>query len=138
MKLFIDSDVIISLLISDKGASYSLLHTDKHNLIVSNLSIQESILVCKRLGLDSERLDDLIKRRCEPVHIKSELTDIRKKYARYVSDESDAHVVAGSVEAGAHYLFTYNLKDYNLQKIKEDFDIIIMTPGMFLQFLRNK
>jgi putative PIN family toxin of toxin-antitoxin system len=138
MKLFIDSDVIISSLISDKGASYFLLNTDKLNLFVSNLSIQESAAVCKRLGLDDDRLDDLIKRRCETVHLKSKLVDIRKNYEQYVSDKNDAHVVAGAVEAGVNYLITYNLKDYNLQKIKEDFDIIIMTPGMFLQFLRNK
>lgn len=138
MRLFIDSDVIVSSLLSDKGASSTLLHLPNLDLIVSSLSVTEIKSVSQRLSINAGLVDNVIKNYLDVIQIKSDIAEIRGKYKSYVSDKNDTHIVAGAVEAKVEYLISYNLKDYNMQKIKEDFDIHMMTPGMFLQYLRSK
>ncbi len=126
MKIFIDSDVVISSLISNTGASAQLLNT-RNNItkMLSNLSQKELRIVMARLKIDG------------PLP-KTEIITVNsvKKYAIYSLDPNDAHIVAGADQSGARFLITYNLKHYKIDKIKQDLDIIIMTPGTFLQYLR--
>ena len=63
--------------------------------------------------------------------------EIKERYKDYVEDLNDAHIVAGAAESKAHFLITYNIRDFKIEKIKKDFDIIVLTPGMFLQYLRS-
>ncbi len=126
MIVFIDSDVVISSLISNTGASAQLLNT-RNNItkIFSTLSQKELKIVMARLKID------------RPMP-KMEIVTINnvKKYSIYSLDPNDAHIVAGADQSGARYLITYILKHYKIDKIKQDLDIIIMTPGTFLQYLR--
>ena len=47
LKVFVDSDVVISSLLSSTGAAYFLLHNiDAVELSISNLSLQENIHCC--------------------------------------------------------------------------------------------
>lgn len=54
-KVFVDSDVIISSLISDKGAAYFIIHETDLQLFISDKSREELEKVCDRLGLDKNK-----------------------------------------------------------------------------------
>jgi len=138
MKIFVDSDVIISSLLSEKGASYMLINEKSLTLTISNLSIIEIEIVIKRLGLKLDNFYSILNRFQT---ITLEYPPNRKKgedFGKYVLDKNDAHIIAGAINSSARFLITYNVKDFKTDKIKNDLDIIIMTPGRFLQYLRNR
>lgn len=137
MRVFIDSDVVISSLISSKGAAYSLLQQSKIKPIISSVSDKELRAVIKRLGIKPEKLDELIKQRFEVVEISRNLKEIKQRYSKYVTDENDAHIVAGGDNANVKYLISYNLRHFKTDKIKDELDILVMTPALFLQYLRS-
>lgn len=126
MKIFVDSDVVISSLISNTGAAYQLLNSNNDLIkIISNLSQKELKIVMARLKID------------KPMPI-LEIINIKniKKYPVYSTGPNDSHIVAGADQSKSRFLITYNLKHYKIDKIKQDLDIIVMTPGTFLQYLR--
>lgn len=126
MKVFVDSDVVISSLISNTGASAQLLKTNNDIIkIISNLSKKELKIVMTRLKMDKP----LPKLKIVIIHN-------FKKYSVYSTDPNDAHIVAGAHQAKVNFLITYNLRHYRVERIKQDLNIIVMTPGIFLQYLR--
>lgn len=134
MRVFIDSDVIISSLLSSKGAAYRLFHGINIIPVISTTSLKELHVVCKRLHIASEALENLIQKKCIviPLQIKTHY-----KYKKYVLDPNDAHIVAGVISAKATYLISYNLKHFKVENVKNDLKILCMTPALFLQYLRS-
>lgn len=138
-KIFVDSDVVLSSLISNKGAAYLLVNKLDLNLFISNISINELEKGVDKLNLDKLQLTDLIKNRLNTVKfIKIKSSEIKKIFKDYVYDENDAHIVAGARKAKAKLILSYNTKDFNSLKLKEDFDISVKTPAQFLQYLRSQ
>lgn len=131
-KTFIDSDVIVSSLISQTGAAYYLLSKINSNYFYSDFQTNELNIVCDRLKLPTKKLKQILLNLTE-INLKTDL----KKYLEYVNDSNDAHIIAGAHQAKTKFLITYNLKDYQLEEIKADFDILILTPGQYLQRLRS-
>lgn len=137
MRIFVDSDVIISSLISSSGAAHLLVTTESLNLFISSMSQRELEIVVARLKIEKEKLNKLITSNVHITLLPQSLTDIKELFKDYVRDEDDAHIVAGAKSSEAKFLVTYNLKDFKAGKIKEDFNIITLTPGQFLQYLRS-
>ena len=138
LKVFIDSDVIISSLLSSSGAAYFLLHnTDAIKPCISNLSLQEICIVVERLSIDSKKLASLLEGNIEVVQLQYTKETVKTAYGHYVLDENDAHIVAGAKEARARFLVSYNTKDFKVEKIKQDFAILLITPAHLLQYLRS-
>ncbi len=138
LKVFVDSDVIISSLLSSTGAAFLLLNqTDELQLFVSNFSLDELKIVVKRLDLGEEKLNILTQRRFSTVHLKDSIATLKKEFAGYVLDVDDAHIVAGANEASAQFLISYNTKHFKADKLKEKFNIILTTPAILLQYLRS-
>ena len=140
LSLFLDSDVVISSIISSKGASYQLIPTTHHKKNISSFSLKELYLVVERLNLRKIHLDQLVSSDSK-IKVKKILlliTAIKKEYNIYVKDINDAHIVAGASLSKSRFLITYNIKHFNADKIKADLHIIIMTPGQFLQYMRSK
>lgn len=138
LKVFVDTDVFISSLISEKGAAYLLLNETKNiKLVVSDLSVSEIDKVAKRLKLNPEKARDLIDRMFSLVQIKESAKKLKEVFGRYVLDEGDIHIVAGAKKAKARFLITYNIKHFKEDKLKKDFDIILVTPASLLQYLRS-
>lgn len=136
-RIFLDSDVIVSSLISSSGAAYFLINkTQDLETYISNLSLKELEVVMKRLSIDKTRLLKTVSK-CKKVDLKWSNEDLKKEYQDYVFDTNDAHIVAGSRKTKVAFLISYNLRDYNLNKIKQDFGIIVLTPAQFLQYLRS-
>lgn len=138
IKVFIDSDVIISSLISASGAAYALLHdTDAVQLHISNFSTLELEKVVNRLQLDSEKLQAVISARFAIITVSQSYKKVQERYATYVRDIDDAHIVAGAKEAKVTFLVSYNIRHFESEKLRQDFQIILLTPGLFLQYLRS-
>lgn len=135
-RIYVDSDVIISSLISNKGAAYKLLSEKSGKLYISNYSIAELEIVTKRLQLGPNRLTKLIK---TLNLIKLDLTkpELQLKYGQYIKDPDDAHIIGGAVDARAKFLISYNTRHYLPEKIKRNLKIILLTPGWYLHYLRS-
>ena len=136
-RVFVDSDVVISSLISSKGAAYHLIHEVDIKRFISNRSIEELGRVVEELGINVESLNKVIEEKFSKTEIKDSLSAIKKEYREYVNDENDAHVVAGAARAKSKFIITYNQRDFKQDKIKDDLSIILMTPAQFLQYLRS-
>ena len=139
LKVFVDSDVVISSLLSSKGAAYCFIHQKppQVKLFLSNFSIKEQEVVVRRLKLASRKLQRLIQKHFTVVELKS-LVKIKREYQQYTLDPNDAHIVAGAHQVRAQFLITYNRRHFKEDLIKKDLDIILLTPAQFLQYLRSK
>lgn len=137
MIVFVDSDVVISSLISVSGASHLILQSQGLKLFISNVSLEELQRVADKLRVSQKQLDVLINTRLKIVKLEETITEIKDKYKEYVYDINDAHIVAGAKASNAGFLISYNIKDFKLNKIKSDLSIIVMTPGKILQYLRS-
>ena len=137
MNVFIDSNVVISSLISSRGAAYALLHQSSFTPTISSVSYQELRIVTKKMNLPLKKLEVLVKKHCQVVKLTQKLPVIKQQFANYVTDINDAYIVAGAHSAKAKYLISYNLKHFQTTAIKDKLDILIMTPALFLQFLRS-
>jgi len=136
--LFVDSDVVISSLMSSTGAAYLLInHTDDIKLFVSNISQKELEIVATRLEVSLSNLKLLLGKRFNFVDLKQTIDEARKEFKDYVTDDNDAYIVLGAKEAKVRFLITCNMKDFKIEKIKQDFNIIVMTPGQLIQYLRS-
>lgn len=90
------------------------------------------------MGISESKLKALVGSRLKLINIKKELKTIKQQYREYVTDINDAHIVAGAHVAKVGFLITYNLKHFRIEKIKNDFAILVMTPALFLQYLRSR
>ncbi len=132
---FLDTDVIISSLLSQTGAANLLLKTPQIRKIISNASKDEIVQVSQRLNISNIYTNSLFKSELSITSITKE--DIAK-YVTYVTDQNDAHIIAGAHVAKVVFLVTYNRKDFKVDKIKNELKIITLSPGEMLQFLRTK
>jgi len=138
MDVYVDSDVVISSLLSRTGAAYHLLNYSTITLIISSISLTEIKKVISRRGMEQKQFEQLIQKRLKIVTIKQGVSTLKVKYLSYVLDINDAHIVAGAKAAKVDFLLTYNLKHYKTTKLKDDFNIQVLTPALFLQYLRSK
>lgn len=138
MRVFIDSDVVISSLISSSGAAYFLLHQSQIKPVISSISLKELRVVVKRMGIELEKLETLIKNRFEVFPLTKKLKGVKEEYIQYVTDVDDSHIVAGAHNAKVKYLISYNLKHFKKDKIKNELGLILLTPALFLQYLRSQ
>lgn len=136
-KVFVDSDVIVSSIISSKGAAFLLLDQQRVYYYISNKSHAEIKKVVERMNLDKKALSKLVKEKLKITKLEQSVDKIKGKYTEFVLDENDAHIVAGAVSTRADFLITYNQRHYKIEKIKRDFQIITYTPAQLLQYLRS-
>jgi predicted nucleic acid-binding protein len=137
MRIFIDSDVVISSLLSSTGAAYFLLNQSKIQPVISSFSLIELQLVAKRLDIPLGKMDQLIKERFEIVKIFQKFSVIQQEYGEYVTHTSDSHIVAGASQAKVRFLISYNLKHFKTDKINSELDVLLITPAILLQHLRS-
>lgn len=135
--VFVDTDVIISSVISSRGASRMLIDSLEVVKTISNISLVEIKKVSQRLQLSDKSLQATLVK-CECVSIDANNSRSKTRFGKYVVDEDDAHIVAGVVEAKLGILVTFNQKDFKREFLKRDFEIIILSPGEMLQYLRGK
>ena len=132
--VFVDSDVVISSILSKNGTANMLTKSSSFIRIISTISLQEIRIVGSRLKLDSENIErEFVKYKILKMGMTNKL--INDQYGRYVIDPND---VAGAFIAKTQFLSTYNTKHYKIEQIKRDLNIIVLPPGMILQYLRSR
>ena len=133
IKILIDTDVLISSLLSETGAAHWILNNEIDIAIFSSdLILTEVEKIRSRLGIANTISNKVFN------NILQVTPNQLSHYKNYVYDINDRHVVASADLTNVQYLITYNIKDYNTDKISKDLNIIILTPGNFLQYLRLK
>lgn len=137
LTIFADSDVIISSLISQKGAAYLVIHSKQVKIFISNISVKELLIVVGRLNLEKISLINLIKERLQKINLSQKLREIKAQYKEYVFDLNNSHIIAAAVKSDVRFLISYNIRHFRREKIKRDFDMIVYTPAQFLQFIRS-
>ena len=138
LKIFLDSDVVISSLISNLGAAYLLIHSTKDlERFISNLSLKELEEVAPRLNLDRNSFLNLVKANLKTLELETTNIKLKEKYKDYVLDPDDAHILAGAIEGKVKFLISYNIRHYKVDKIRKDFNMFVLTPGHFIQYLRS-
>lgn len=136
IRVFVDSDVIISSLISRTGAAYLLMHDIRIVRFVSDISFSELKRVAVKLHILEKELVSLIRLQCKEVWV-GDKGKALKQMADYTRDTGDAHIVLGAKRAKVKFLVTYNMKHYRKEKIQEDLRIIVLPPAFLLQYLRS-
>ena len=136
-RVFLDSDVVISSMISEVGASRILTSGNGFFLpIISNFSLQEITQVSERLQVSKSTFKQIINS-VEVINIDISLESLKSEFSKYVLDINDSHIIGGAVNLNTRFLITYNLKHYKQEETKSDLKIIILTPGSFLQYIRG-
>ena len=136
-QIFLDTDVIISSLLSSKGASFQVLTNLQIAKVISKVVKQEVKEVCQRHDIDYTKGKRNFKN-FRITTLKLRKQQLITKYIDYVTDEGDSHIVAGANDTQSPILLTYNIKHFNVEKIKRELGIIVMRPGEYLQYLRSK
>ncbi|MBU1127298.1 PIN domain-containing protein [Patescibacteria group bacterium] len=136
IQVFLDTDVVISALLSKTGASYELIRNPLISKIISKTVKKEIEEVKKRLNIDNRKVEKLLER-ISTASLNLTKKEVSEEYKKFVLDEKDSHVVAGANKTKSKFLLTHNLKHYRVNKINTEFGILVLKPGMFLQYLRS-
>jgi len=130
-----DTNVFVTALRSQFGASYkllSLIDKDKFKLNLSVPLALEYEEVAKRMigeiALNEQEIDDIL----DFVISNSNQWDIYYLWRPQLKDPGDDMVLELAVTANCNYIITYNVKDF---KGIENFGIEVMTPKEFLEMV---
>jgi putative PIN family toxin of toxin-antitoxin system len=137
MDIVLDTNVLVSALISDRGASIEVIRR----------CLQRRHQPCISLALFSEYQDLLgrsdLYERCpltaserqelfNALMSVSRMTDIYYLWRPNLSDETDNHVLELAVAARAGIIVTHNLVDFTRSELRFP-ELRIMTPAQFLK-----
>lgn len=136
IRVFLDTDVIISSLLSKTGASANLISNPKIEKIITNTVEQEIIEVSQRLNIDNQNTNSTLKK-IKIISLGISKKVLLKNYAEYVIDEKDTHVVAGARKSKSKFLLSHNSRHYKVNKIENAIGVLVIKPGNFLQYLRS-
>lgn len=131
VNVVIDTNVLISALRSNRGASFkliSLVGTGKFDISLSVPLLVEYEAVSKREKFEhfiDTDIDDLLNYLCKV----ADKRDIFFLWRPFLKDPKDDMVLELAVEAGCEYIITYNLDDF---KGIEQFGVEAITPKQFL------
>lgn len=137
LSVFVDSDVVVSSLISSRGAAYQVVHAKGLDRWISDVSTNEIREVVIRLKLPQKNLTRWLVHQFSQIKLTLSHKEIQKRYGIYTSDSNDSHIVAGAHQSRVRFLITYNRKHFRADEIKENLRIIVLTPAEFLQYLRS-
>ena len=137
IRVFVDSDVVISSLISRKGAAYLLMHDARIARYISDVSFSELNRVADALRLPQKDLLKLVQAKCGIVTIAGRKDSMLKRMLSYTRDTNDAHIILGARQSKTKFLVTYNTKHFLVEKIREDLSSIVLPPAFLLQYLRS-
>lgn len=131
-RIVIDTSVLISALLSQRGAAYRLLMLSDSGLFETNLSVPlvaEYEAVAKRMldqmSLTLTDLDDILDYLCSV----GQQRKIFFLWRPFLPDPGDDMVLEIAVAAQAEYIVTFNQKHF---AGCEQFGIVLLTPREFL------
>lgn len=138
LQAVLDTNVIDSALRSRRGASFEVVRRIGQSTFETHLSVPltleyESVLLRHKddLGLAGSDVLAFVDYLCSV----ATLHDIHFLWRPMLRDPKDEMVAELAVKAGADYLVTHNVRDFDTLGAR--FAIDIVTPGAFLRLLRQ-
>jgi len=137
-QIVIDTCVLISALLSRRGASFNLLKRLGTSEFEINLSaplcfeyesIAKRITIDKQLQLTEKDIEELV----EIMIQSANLWEIYFLTRPFLPDPNDELLLELAFHANCDFIITHNLKDF--KGVKESFGIKVVTPKQFIQFL---
>jgi len=135
IQIVVDTNVFVTALRSQKGASYKLLQLIKKDVFQFNLSVPLALEyegVAKRtigeITLDEKTVDDIL----DFVISRANHWKIYYLWRPQLKDPDDDMLLELAVTASCQYIITYNLDDF---KATKKFGIIAITPKQFLEMI---
>ncbi|MCF6206323.1 MAG: putative toxin-antitoxin system toxin component, PIN family [Sulfurovum sp.] len=139
MKIVIDTNVILSALHSNRGASHKLLvwlfESERRYNVISNTLVLEYTDVLTRnenmkyyTHLDRSEIERFI----DDICLISYHQKIHFLWRPFLKDANDDMVLEVAVNSGAKAIITFNPKDF--KGVREKFNIEIMTPKEYLLY----
>jgi putative PIN family toxin of toxin-antitoxin system len=138
MKIVVDTNIILSALLSNKGASHMLItwlfkSSKKYN-VISNTLVTEFEDVLTR-DKNIKQFNNLTKEDIlgfiDDICLISHHQNIHFLWRPFLKDSNDDMVLEVAVNANAKAIITFNPKDF--KGVKEQFGIDIMTPQEYLK-----
>ena len=140
MNIVIDTNVILSALYSNKGASNLLMkwlfqNTRKINIISIPLVAEfEDVLTREtNMAMYPHLSREDINRFIDDICLISKHQEIYFLWRPFLSDPKDDMVLETAFNGNAHYIVTHNLKDF--KNVNDMFAIQPLTPKAFLQII---
>ena len=138
MKIVIDTNVILSALYSNQGASHKLLvwlfeSERKHNTISNTLVLEYTDVLTRPNNMKhySHLGKDDVARFIDDICAISYHQKIYFLWRPFLKDSNDDMVLEVAVNSGTKAIVTFNPKDF--KGVKEKFNIDIISPKIFLQ-----
>ena len=137
-QIVIDICVLISALLSRRGASFNLLKRLGTGEFEINLSAPlcfeydrhaKRITIEKQLQLTEKDIEELV----EIMIQSANLWEIYFLTRPFLPDPNDEFLLELAFHANCDFIVTHNLKDF--RGVKDSFGIEVVTPGQFVQFL---
>lgn len=137
LRIVIDTNVVVSAMLSQRGASYALLsmiESGAFSPCVSVPLVVEYEDALKRNSLkgrvSASVVDDVLDYLCDvaeghPVHY---------LWRPHLNDPKDDMVLELALAAGCKYIVTHNLRDFRIQTRGA---LRVVTPGQFLKLLKE-
>ncbi len=132
-KIVIDTNILISAMLSSRGAAFkliSLVGKGHYDYVLSVPLMIEYEDVLKRedskISLSLESINNILDRLC----FHAELREIFYLWRPFLHDPKDDLVLELAVESNCNSIITYNLKDFNNI---DKFGLEAITPRVFLQ-----
>ena len=137
-RVFLDSSVLISGVISQAGASSAILDLGEAGEIVIILSkgilIETDRVFEKKFPELIGSFREFIKN-LSPI-IAEEPTSQEIREAESVIDKDDASILAAAKKENIHYLVSLDIKHFHTNQVREYFKSPIVTPARFLTEFR--
>lgn len=133
LPVFVDTNVVISSLLSPHGAARMLIQHNSIRNFVSNISLDEAKRVATQLHLSINVLEETARKYFHVLQLKKGTI---QKYTEYVTDIYDTHIVAGAHKGKVRFLASYNMRHFKMDAMKSDLSILVYTPATILQYLR--
>lgn len=143
MIVTIDTSVIFQGLYSNKGASYQVLRLLKDGKIQLALSVPVFMEYCdvlkrqsmlKKTGLNTSQINAVL----DYIAFTGLEHRISFLYRPNLSDESDNKFIELALASQSNYLITANTKHFTTNHELQIFEVVVVTPGEFINYWRMK
>ncbi len=142
MRVILDTNVLVSALRSDMGASYAIVSQLPSKRFQMALTVPlylqyQDVLTRPEHMTGASRRDDILnflRYLCSIAHQQR----VFFLWRPWLKDPQDDMVLEAAVASQCRYIITHNLRDFTGSRIEEHFGIVPMRPGEFLHRLRSR
>ena len=139
MIVILDTNVLVSALRSQYGASYAVLQALDQDRFEIALTLPLYLEYRDVLGRDSMVPPELTQNDvidfCQGLAEMAHLHDVHYLWRPWVHDPKDDLVLEAALAASARQVVTHNVKDFVGKGIEDGLGVQIVTPASFLKIL---